>query len=404
MASEPTRHLLLFPYLPLNRPVDIGRWQLLPLADFHGPWAEPWFQQRSLDVASRHVDRDGSPVPKPSVLVDRTAGADGVLPTDDEMSALVAAVGFGVIDVVPVPHSPLERSAMAHHQAAVTGQNETEILRQLDETAENQWAYTQAVATADNAEPFFWPIGPDGDITRQYGSIVKTRMIGSGGGLAGKVVAPNELHLPLGVTLDEERVAGLYDFLTTGEATIVASIRESIRWLLQSWRNTPSLLPVQRIVLLRTAFEVLLSKTPQEKVSKERLARRLSGVFFSLSRNDRRAVTPGTLLWQPTQRFQLHLDKVSKSLAPYSRLEQWFIELSNARNDIVHSGTLDRVQFQDSRSVFAGDFWRVGTRVLQEAILVRLDTLGYPGLWQASSYRQMLRALREAQEVSSAAG
>ena len=232
---------------------------------------------------------------------------------------------------------------------------------------------------------------------------MKTQIAGTGPGLAGQIVAPNELHLPIGLTLDEGRVDAVYRILTTGPAEVATRIRESIRWLLQSWRNTPSLLVAQRLVLVRTAFEVLLTAGTEKNVSKEKQARGLSRIFELLSKDDRRAVTPGTLLWQPTQRHRLQLTHVNPRLAPFSRLEQWFVELSIARNAIVHDGALDRDQFKEQRSVFCGPYWRVGTRVLREAITVLLDTHGYPGLWRDHAYRAMLAILRQAMASADAA-
>ena len=161
-AQDSTQHLLLFPYLPLTGPLEIGRWRLLPLRDFDGPWTAEWFRLRALDVARRHLDRDGNAVPLPSILVDQTTGADGVLPTDAEIEALAAAVGFGTIDAVPEWRSPLERKAMARYESRIAGKGAAEILRQLDEAAANQHLYAGGAATSDNAEPFFWPINPDG--------------------------------------------------------------------------------------------------------------------------------------------------------------------------------------------------------------------------------------------------
>lgn len=65
--------LLLFPYLPLSGGVDVGRWTLLPVKDFVGPWCSPGFRQRSLAIIRRHVDRSGRPLERPSLLADRDA-------------------------------------------------------------------------------------------------------------------------------------------------------------------------------------------------------------------------------------------------------------------------------------------------------------------------------------------
>jgi hypothetical protein len=68
-----TPSLLLFPYLPLSREVILGRWKLLPVRDFTGPWRSAAFQRRSGAVIRRHVDRGR---PAAAQAVDRRRPGD----------------------------------------------------------------------------------------------------------------------------------------------------------------------------------------------------------------------------------------------------------------------------------------------------------------------------------------
>jgi hypothetical protein len=399
VAVVETPWLMLFPYLPVSGELEIGRWKLVPVQRFEGPWHSPAFRRRSLAIIHRHVDRSGRPLEDPSILVDREAGADGVLPAREEIEALQLALGFGVIDAVPTWHSDAEMDAIAAHEARRRGKDEATIRYRLVEDNDNAQYSTWRVGTADNAEPFFWPVHPTGRIARQYGTIMSTTVAGSGRGLAGKVIPPNELHLPRSISLDAERVAALYTVLAKAPGDHNAlKLRESIRWLLQAWRNTPSLLEAQRVVLLRTAYEVLLGD-PGANLSKEKLARHLSGRFKRLQPDELRFVSPGDMLWQPSAPRNLQLPNVSKALAPYSELERWFIGLSTARNKIVHEGNLSALEDTTAVSVYAGPYWRVATRVLREVILVDLCTWGFTGLWDD----YFGRATREVLKRSAAA-
>src|SRR5438105_1796008 len=91
-----TLWLLLFPYVPLSRAVDLGRWSLIPVRPFGGTWHSAWFRQRSMTIVRSHVNRAGQPLSLSSILVDKQTGADGVLPERDEIEAIQLAVGFGV--------------------------------------------------------------------------------------------------------------------------------------------------------------------------------------------------------------------------------------------------------------------------------------------------------------------
>lgn len=309
------------------------------------------------------------------------------------MDALHLAFGFGVVDAAPVWRSDAEIAAVASHRASQRDRDPETFRRELEEENEEGQYATWRVGTADNAEPYFWPVHTTGGIARQYGTLVNTTVAGSGAGLAGKVIPPNELHLPGRLTLDQDRVGAVYTVLAQAPSDPDArKLRESVRWLLQAWRNTPSLLPAQRLVLLRTAFEVLLGD-PGIQLSKEKLARRLASRFEALPVEEQARIDPGDTLWQPGEPRDLQLSDVSQSLGPYSDLERWFIGLSAARNKIVHEGQLDYVSDETPGSSYAGEYWRTATRVLRDLILVDLDRRGYPGLWDDALGRAIWRSL-----------
>lgn len=381
--------VVLFPYLPLTNEIRLGRrWELYPLADFPGPWALDWHEDVVRQIAAKHVTADRSKIRNPAILVDSALGFTGEIPNDDELAAIEAALGFGVIDAGRFWRSPAELELLARFEAERGRQTEPEVLEDLLERNEDRQYSGWAAGTSDNAEPYIWPVNADASIAMQYGLIIRTT---AGGSI--KVTAPAELNLPLHLSLDEERVSALYEILAQAPTDLAArQLREALRWLLQAWRNTPSLRIEHRVVLLRTAFEVLL--VHGEQVGKETLARRLSDRFAELIGQE--YVEPGKMLWLPgIERSLSEVDgagpRATQKLAPFDDLERWFIGFSQARNAIVHDGESPVLSDPTESSVFAGEYWWVATRVLRDLALAELHGRGHHGLWRSPLSRQIHR-------------
>ncbi len=374
MASD-RPWVVLFPYLPLTRKLGLGgRWEVHPLRDFDGPRAMDWFEEAVQQIAAKHVARDGTPVRNPAVLADPTLGLTGQVPDDAERAAIEVALGFGVVDSAPLWRPKAELELLAAYDAEMGGRPVEEVLEDMIESNEDRRYTGWAAGTSDNAEAYIWPVNPDASIAMEYGMIVRTT---AGGSI--KVVAPTELAVPLSLSLDEERVSALYEVLAQAPDDARArQLREALRWLLQAWRNSPSLLIEHRVVLLRTAFEVLLAHG--EQVGKEKLARRLSERFAELVGQEH--FRPGQMLWRPDlDRNLTEVPGANPKMAPYDDLERWFIGFSLARNAIVHDGASPELEDTTQGSVFAGEYWWVATRVLRDLTLAELHARGHEELW-----------------------
>jgi hypothetical protein len=373
--------VVLFPHLPLTQTLRLGdRWEVWPLADFDGPWATDWFEDVVRRIAAKHVTSGGTSVRNPALLVDAQSGITGEAPDEDDRSAIEAALGFGVVDAGSFWRPRAELELIAEYEAHLGGKPVADVLEELVERNENRQYAGWSVGTSDNAEPYIWPLNDDASIAMQYGAIVRTTVGGSV-----RVMAPYELNLPLSLSLDEDRVSALYQVLS--EAPIdrgARQLREALRWMLQAWRNTPSVHVEHRVVLLRTAFEVLLAHG--EQVNKETLARRLSDRFAELVGEDH--VRPGQMLWRPgLERDVVRVERANPKFAPFNDLERWFIGFSLARNAIVHDGASPDLEDPTEASVFAGEYWWVATRVLRDLTLAELHARGHEQLWADSLSR-----------------
>jgi hypothetical protein len=377
--------VVLFPYLPLRDPLQLGdRWEVRPLSKFAGPWPSDWFGDAVREIAGKHVARDGSVIQNPAVLVENMHGVTGDVPDNEQLNAIEVALGLGVVDSLPFWRSPAELKLLAEYKAGLGDRSADELFEDLVEENENSRLASWMAGTSDNVEPYIWPVNRGASIAMEYGAIVRTTVGGSV-----KVVAPTELNLPLGISLDSERVSALYKVLTLAPVdTTARQLREGLRWMLQAWRNTPSLPAEQRVVLLRTAFEVVLAH--EEQIGKEKLARRLSERFDELL--DGAPVDPGEMLWQPG--LERSIDAVEGAHGhhgPYNDLERWFIGFSAARNAVVHDGAAGPLEDTEETSAFAGEYWWVATRVLRDVALAELHGRGYEALWK----HELGRALRK---------
>lgn len=385
-------YVVLFPYLPLRDPLQLGdRWEVRPLSKFAGPWPSDWFGDAVRKIAGKHVARDGSVIQNPAVLVDSVHGVTGDVPDNDQRLAIEIALGLGVVDSLPFWRSPAELKLLAEYKAGRRDQSADELLQDLVEENENSRHAWWMAGTSDNVEPYIWPVNRDASIAMEYGAIVRTTVGGSA-----KVVAPTEVNLPVGLSPDSERVSALYNVLALSPVdTTARQLREGLRWMLQAWRNTPSLGAEQRVVLLRTAFEVVLA--PEEKIGKEKLARRLSEGFDGLL--DGAPVDPGEMLWQPgLQRTIDAVEGAQGHYGPYNDLERWFIGFSAARNAVVHDGAAGPLEDTEETSPFAGEYWCVATRVLRDVALVELHGRGYKALWKDGLTRATYKFLERLAE------
>lgn len=354
-------------YLPLSSSLTIGPWNLVELADFEGPWLNERFERLAKHLLERHLDPNGKPVDRPSLLVRSDTGADGSFPQEHEYVAVQQSLNFGVLDANP----------------------------RWKEEADNLGWFT---FTADNAELRLWEIRDDTDLVVLHsGSMVRLTTMGRGIEDSDFAIpAALELRMPMTTAWpDEDVVAALYEVgmrVDEGgtEAELAARVMTSIRWLSKAWWNTPSIDWFDRVVFLRTGFESLfgVSGTPKLRLL-------LRELFESLGASEEAA---DELHWSPLEEEERPHPRADWNLTD---LEHWFQCFSDTRNEIVHEGGEPNLVYVEEGSAYRGPYPQVAQQVLRDAIRSFVTkNLGYKDLWRSSTYRK-LAAMFDDQDESS---
>jgi hypothetical protein len=68
--------------------------------------------------------------------------------------------------------------------------------------------------------------------------------------------------------------------------------------------------------------------------------------------------------------------------AQLSAFEHWFMAFADARNEILHHGSLAEHEYVRPGSPYVGRYVEVGDRVLREAIKVTIGLCGWPRVWR----------------------
>jgi hypothetical protein len=300
--------LLALPYLNMNGPIEFGPWWLGPTEQFGGPWLSADFERLSRRFLASFTSASGDRIEGGALLARRMSGADGEPPERSELAALEAAIGFSTI------HQNPYWSPDGRHDA---------------------WR----VATSDNADLWAQPINvSEGWIALGRGGRVETMS----GGLNLNddhfvISAPLELHRPFGVTLDPELVEAVYEVLTAGTNSAsdhAGQIQVAVRWLLRSWRNTPSITWEDRVVYVKVATEALSGTDSTEKS-----AELLEAIFAGAANQPGEGLGTDRLLWDPSaasrSRSWTTMSGKAKT-AVVSAFAHWYWALADARNALVH--------------------------------------------------------------------
>jgi hypothetical protein len=234
------------------------------------------------------------------------------------------------------------------------------------------------VSTSDNATLYGHRITPDAHVSAEYGAMARTLIGGyTIGEEGGAFRPPAELHLPLfGTTFDADYASMVYRLLRK-EDNLSARLARAIEWLDLGWRNTTSIPPELRIVVLRSGFEALLSTGTSDKIFE---------LMDALS----------ALLDPPTVTKQLrHWTKPlsdPRAAAPHSDLEWWFVEFSLLRNDIAHGNPIAARRF----SLNGEHHVMLGERALRRAIKATVLPYGPKSLALNPRERALRRAFAAA--------
>lgn len=347
-------YVIVAPYLPLKKRVDFGGWIAGPPDSFAGQWKDGTFERHAKSFLSKFRDANGKEIKKPALIARTDVGLDGRLPGELELEALQLALQFGTLNANPNWHPD----------------------------ADGWW-----VATSDNSEIWAQPIDIDeGRIALERGSLVT---VTSGGGKTGdpdfEIPAPRELHLPLDARLDGEAANAIYRVAISEHdgfnAPLGRRVSTAVRWLAKSWRNTPSLGPEDRIVMLRTAFETLTGTSHAQEAIDE-----LEATFGALKGLGATAESTKHLLWSPDETPHRDFKFVGKGgltkTFRLSNLGHWFSTFGSARHLVVHEGLVPALSYNETGSRYNGPFFHIGERLLREAVSAALTRFGYTNLWQ----------------------
>ena len=364
MSERPV--VITFPFLPLAEPVTFDKWWLGPASTFDGPWADRSLQNMGWKFLTSFRDARGEQIDNPAVLASIDGGITGSRPSDNERLALRKAIAFATID-----------------------RNE-------------YWCSDRIVShnctTADNADYWEQPINTArGSITLERGG--RVRSVTGGYSLNDSefhISATIETVMPqLPVRLDSLTIRALYEILTRpttdDSAEQAARIATTISWLEKTWLNSVSIGEDDRLVFLKTAFEALtgFSKTP-------RAGDALKSIFEYTQHQEGSGLGTENLLWQPNQKTRLRTHNGSSLV---TEIEHWYGAFADARNAIIHEGSVPRLVYEESGSSYNGPHIEIGDRVLREAIKVEIGNLGYPKVWRDIMGRCSLDALRHLESL-----
>ncbi len=254
--------------------------------------------------------------------------------------------------------------------------------------------------TADNAEPFFWPIDLEsGYVTVTTGLMVRT--LGGGYQIDDAELAirpPLDLHLPLGSqTADSMCLDAIYTTVLSSARTPGAKpagdrIKTAIGWLAKAWRNTATVHFPERVVFLKTAFEAMTG-TSKSHISAQMLRQLFEAVPDTSPADSER------LVWSPAERA-IHAWTFMKGGRPHTvqvtGLEHWFMSFADARNTIIHQGVVPPLTYTNpANAEYQGPFVFTAEFLLRAAVKVSLASFGYPDLWRSASWRAVKAAFQE---------
>lgn len=198
---------------------------------------------------------------------------------------------------------------------------------------------------------------------------------------------PLHLQMPSSIRLDEDVIAAVFAAVSQAEQVPdLQRVLTAIRWLARAWTNSEALGWDDRIVMLKTAFEALVSESQNPQAMEA-----LRAIFERCDTRHGNEMNAEALHWSPTE-AEVHSTTLSIKRNVTS-LEDWFIAFTRCRNKIIHEGQVDSVEYTNGSSAYNGPFPHIAERVLREAIKVLLDELGLGHLWEARTRRILRREI-----------
>jgi len=296
--------IIVLPYVPLREAICVGGWRLVPA-------------QRAESAAFADVETRGK---AEGLLRLYGAGAGARI-----AGAFAAPPGGRIGDDAPVDQLTTLRRAIV--VGLLEGNPTPPGLGEDHEDVDPNGGWKSAAS--DNAALWGHEIDPSGYTAVEYGAMVTTLSGGHNVLHEGSVsiTRPAELPAPFMYGfLDGVYCDAVFAVLASGDERS-RRLGRAIDWLDLAWRNTPSITPEVRVVLLRTGFEVLFG-TDKTYVVRDELTALLDG------EDTIRQQRTWTTLGGNTETLEL------------SDLGWWFMQFAFLRNAIMHGDEVTPEMFE----------------------------------------------------------
>jgi hypothetical protein len=333
----------MFPYLRLPQTVTVGPWEMRPI-DVHqlsaaGTPEATWIAA----LLARLRDPKGKELTAATMISrrDATPPADQDS-ADRDLRSLEAAVAFAVAD------------------ANSTSDNSIDWERPVL-TVEVSHLLGVQMSNGGNAPLVRRSGGPIFSVTSLGGSVFDDWVI---------LPCPEGLMEIHPAALDPVLLNAAYDIDRQAwedfASSEIRSVASALHWHARAWENSPQHTMPDVVVQLKTAIEALSGEH-----------RTANGIprLESIYRAIEDTVSAGDYLWDkdaPTV-TRRHGGKVKV----VSAFADWYWELANLRNGIVHDGRNSEMNYEQPSSPFNGNVFQISERVTRELIKIRLAQLGH---------------------------
>lgn len=357
-----------FPALPLSKTLRLGDWSIgKPSPDV--AWRSPRFKElalKHLDAFAKEGFKDGA------LMWHQDRGFDGSMPEPAIWTAIKASMCFAALDA----NDQLLDDPNAVHYIT---------------TSENAELYTQPI----DEEKAYISIQEGGALKRIHSAGWK---IGEeSASLPDATVAVSQP-----VIASQHLATAVFDALLDTAKPLNRRIAVALEWHRFALSNPAVISWQQRLISLKTGFEALSGE------SKTHLCGQFLRKLFEETTSLHRDVLPWAgILWSPLERTDLArtwMHGTTPRPVVRSELEDWFAALGEARNEIIHEGTLSTGVYEAPPerplSRYAGPLFWKADRLLRETVkaLLGVEILlcgRLHDLKEAEKFGELFRSLIE---------
>jgi Apea-like HEPN len=335
MSQQRLPYFSFLPFLPLSNTIPLGEWNI-GVPDSGVSWCTPRFKE----LANTHLASfEKLGFPRGALMWHRERGFDGSKPDDKTLAAIRATITFVGLDA-------------------------NDLIRPTQLAAHN-------FVTSENTELYIQPIDEiDGNITLERGGPLKA-VISAGSRIGeGATYAPDTaVAITSSLSLSKHLATATFDALMDTEKDDNLKIRVALRWHRQALSNSRAIELLERIVFLKTGFEAITGESSTPKCGKK-----LRTLFEETTGLYAEWLPWSGILWSPKERTNLERHWKDKAEIR-SELQDWFQTFGDARNKIVHEGSLSNTAYhlpERPLSRYGGHLFQTADRLLRETIKAKL--------------------------------